>query len=344
MQKTRDTRWDMLKGFLILCVLYRHFIIYGESLSLLANKTVANFIHFFTMPLFIFVSGYFTKHVDETKRYWLGILGIFETYAVYQILKGILYHFSIWQFISIPAPMMWYLLALLYWKIIYFCFHRLRIKVNGVLIMALVIIALAVGFVPFIGKSFAIRRTLYFAPYFFLGIMMQNVKVMDEIKLRLKAPIAWLILIIALIGSLMASIYDVYGLMDELFRGREPYPQEDKWIFMGLRFLTYLVSFIVSIAVVRIFAVPSRILEIVGKDSLKFYMFHGFGLMAFGVLPVPWKYGLAIVYATIVTLIIFFFNKTKLSDFAIRPVNYVVNLIKSKKQEKSIQNGNEPYR
>lgn len=339
MEKIRDTRWDVLKGILILCVLYRHFIIHGESLDLLASKTVANFIHFFTMPLFVFVSGYFTRHVDETKRYWLGILGIFETYAVYQILKGTLYHYSLWQLISITAPMMWYLLALIYWKITYFCFYRLGIKVNGVLIMTLVIIALAVGFVPFIGRSFAISRTCYFAPYFFLGIMLQNVQVMDEIKLRLKAPIAWLILVIALVGSLMASIHNVYGLMDDLFRGREPYPQEDKWIFMGLRFLSYLVSFIVSISIVRLFAVPNRTLEIVGKDSLKFYMFHGLALMAFGVLPIPWKYGLAIVYATIVTLIIFFFNKTKLSDFAIRPINYIVNLIKSKKQKNSVQNG-----
>ena len=45
----------------------------------------------------------------------------------------------------------------------------------------------SVGFVPFIGESFAISRIFYFAPYFFLGIMLQNVKVIDEIKLRLKA-------------------------------------------------------------------------------------------------------------------------------------------------------------
>lgn len=336
MGKNRDTRWDVLKGLLILCVLYRHFLVYGGSVSYLASKTVANFVHFFTMPLFVFVSGYFTKHVNETKRYWLGILGIFETYAVYQILKGILYQYSIWQIISFPALMMWYLLALVIWKIAYFCLYKLGIKVNGVLITLLVLIALAVGFVPFIGESFAISRAFYFAPYFFLGIMLQNVQVIDEIKLRLKAPIAWLILVIVLIGSLLASVYDIFYLVDDVFQGREGYPEEEKWIFMGYRFLSYLVSFIISISVIRLFAVPNRTLEIVGKDSLKFYIFHGFGLMAFGLLPISWKYGLAVVYASIVSLIIFFFNKTKLSDFAIRPINYVVNLVKAK--NKTIQN------
>lgn len=336
MEKIRDTRWDVLKGLLILCVLYRHFIIYGGSMSYMASKTVANFVHVFTMPLFVFVSGYFTKHVNETKRYWLGILGIIETYAVYQIFKGILYHYSIWQLISFPALMMWYLLALVIWKITYFSLNKLGVKINGVFITILVLVALAVGFIPFIGESFAISRVFYFAPYFFLGIMLQNVQVIDEIKLRLKAPLALLILILALIGSLMVSVNNVFYLVDGVFQGNEPYPDEEKWFFMGYRFISYIVSFIISISVVRLFAVPNKTLEIVGKDSLKFYIFHGFGIMAFGVLPVSWKYGLAVVYATIVSLIIFFFNKTKLSDFAIRPINYVVNLVKAK--NKAIKN------
>ena len=293
MEKIRDTRWDVLKGLLILCVLYRHFLVYGSSISYIASKTVANFVHVFTMPLFVFVSGYFTKHVDETKRYWFGILGVFETYAVYQIFKGLLYHYSIWQLISFPALMMWYLLALVIWKIVYFCLNKMKIKVNGILITLLVLIALAVGFVPFIGETFALSRIFYFAPYFFLGIMLQNIKVIDEIKLRLKVPLAWLILIVALICSIMASVYNGFYIVDGVFQGNEPYPEEEKWIYMGLRFFSYLVSFIVSISVVRLFVNTNRTLEIVGKDSLKFYIFHGFGLMAFGILPIPWKYGLA---------------------------------------------------
>ena len=337
MEKRRGTRWDVIKGILILCVLYRHFLIYGGSISYIASKTVANYVHVFTMPLFVFVSGYFTKHVDETKRYWRGILGVFETYAVFQVFKGLLYQYSIWQLISFPALMMWYLLALVIWKIVYFCLNKMKIKVNGILITCLVLIALVVGFVPFIGENFALSRIFYFAPYFFLGIMLQNVKVIDEIKCRLKAPIAWLILIIALISSLMIAVNNAFYIVDGVFQGNEPYPEEGKWFFMGLRFLSYLVSFIVSISVVRLFVNTNRILEIVGKDSLKFYIFHGFGLMAFGLLPITWKYGLAVVYATIVSLIIFFFNKTKFSDFAVRPIKYVVDIITSK--NKTIQDG-----
>ena len=76
---------------------------------------------------------------------------------------------------------------------------------------------------------------------------------------------------------------------------------------------------------------PKHIGLLKGIDSLKFYMFQGLGLIAMGVMHVPWNFLLALVYATIVAVLIFFFNKTKLSDFAIRPITYTLRLIKSKK-------------
>ena len=144
---------------------------------------------------------------------------------------------------------------------------------------------------------------------------------------------AWIIMAFALIVTVLAALFHFNELAD-IFRGGEPYPTSNQWLFVVCRLLSYGVSFFTSVAVIRLLAVPNKILETCGIDSLKFYMFQGLGLMAVGAMPVPWNFPLALVYATVVAVLIFFFNKTKLSDFAIRPINYVVNHIKSKKQDK----------
>jgi len=157
MGKVRDVRFDTLKGLLILCVLYRHFIIHDTSLDI-ASVSSANFVHLFTMPLFVFISGYFTRHVEDKKQYWKGILRIFETYVIFQLIKGIAYHYPIWWLISVPAPMMWYMLALIYWKALYYALYQLKVKINKQFLLAFVVLSLVAGFVSSIGRGFALGK------------------------------------------------------------------------------------------------------------------------------------------------------------------------------------------
>lgn len=334
MEKVRDVRYDTLKGILILGVLYRHFIINNATTMTVVNEVVANFIHFFTMPLFVFISGYFTRHVSETKKYWSGIVGILETYLFFQIVKGFLYGYTLGEIPVRPAPMMWYLLALAFWRILYYIFNKCGLKINGSLIIILLIITMTAGFVPFIDRTFSASRILYFAPYFFGGVMLQNVKVMELVKTRVHASASWVILAIAFIGCIVASYFNVNSQMEDVFRGCYPYPIDNQWLFMLFRFLSFIVSFFVSVAIVRLFAVPNEKLEIVGKDSLKYYMFQGFALIACGYLHLPWNFVLATIYAIVATIVIWFFNKTKLSDIVLRPVHYVVSQIKSRNSKK----------
>lgn len=327
MSKVRDIRFDTLKGFLILCVLYRHFFACDISVP---SGSVETFIHFFTMPLFVFVSGYFTRHVDDEKKYWNGILGIFETYVVFQIIKGILYHYSLIEIFSIPTPMLWYMLALILWRIAYFILYKLKVKICWRLIVIFVVVALLAGFTPYIGRPFAISRFLYFSPYFFLGVLTQSANIIDWIGKYVKFSVASLILILTMCCSVYLVIsHDMY--VADIFRGGESYPQLNPLLFMFARLGSYLVSFIISIAIIRVFAFPNNLLAIIGKDSLKLYMFHGFGVMAMNGLNLPKSFVLVLLYATIVTICIYFFDKTKLSDYVLRPVKHTFNYFRSNK-------------
>ena len=76
-----------------------------------------------------------------------------------------------------------------------------------------------------------------------------------------------------------------------------------------------------------------KLMNQIGKDTLKYYLFHSIALPFMELLKLPWNWYFSILYGAGFMFVFFFFNKTKLSDFAVRPISYVVvNLIQSKKQ------------
>ena len=68
--KSRDLLFDNLKGFLILVVMLGHsfefFIVWSKVPKLM--DTTFFVIYCFHMPLFVFISGYFTKNMEKGKN------------------------------------------------------------------------------------------------------------------------------------------------------------------------------------------------------------------------------------------------------------------------------------
>ncbi|MBR1769461.1 MAG: acyltransferase family protein, partial [Bacteroidales bacterium] len=66
MTAQRDTRFDTLKGFLILSVVFGHFFLYDQTHSVV-SESITNFFYTFHMPLFVFLSGYFTNDYNVVR-------------------------------------------------------------------------------------------------------------------------------------------------------------------------------------------------------------------------------------------------------------------------------------
>ena len=66
----RDTFLDNLKGVLILLVVFAHYLILyvEQNVASLAVQTLCFFIYSFHMPLFVFVSGFFSKDVGKARE------------------------------------------------------------------------------------------------------------------------------------------------------------------------------------------------------------------------------------------------------------------------------------
>ena len=121
----RDGRIDSLKGVLIALVVWGHCFLYGVPQDNV-KMVIANYVYLFHMPFFVFLSGYFT-HV-KSNSFWKGMLYIFESYVVFQLIKGFLQGYTVMEYLSIPAPMMWYLWALLVWRLMAYVLSRFKLS------------------------------------------------------------------------------------------------------------------------------------------------------------------------------------------------------------------------
>lgn len=76
----RDTSFDSLKFILISCVVLGHVLNYAHSSRI--SLALWNWLYSFEMPLFVFISGYFTqkKTFSDTFR---GCIRLFETLFKY---------------------------------------------------------------------------------------------------------------------------------------------------------------------------------------------------------------------------------------------------------------------
>lgn len=79
----RDNYWDQAKGVLILLVVFGHVL--EQCLNGRINTTTYSWIYTFHMPLFVFVSGYFTR-IKDFKHYWNGMLNLFGQFVVFQLI------------------------------------------------------------------------------------------------------------------------------------------------------------------------------------------------------------------------------------------------------------------
>ncbi len=130
----RNFYLDNTKFFLITMV------IWGHVLSNLCEgelcHEVDSFIYVFHMPLFIFISGFFTK-VKDSKQFWKATGRLFETLIIFDVIhviiriaagKIVVGEENFWKAFYSPQWSLWYLLSLISWRImIYYVAKKIKI-------------------------------------------------------------------------------------------------------------------------------------------------------------------------------------------------------------------------
>lgn len=288
--ETRSPKWDILKFYLVFLVVLGHAAgFYTETSHFI--KGLFLLIYSFHMPLFIFISGMFSKNNINEKRYnkifgYLIVyfaLKLFEFF--YKLISGVNPEFSF--FSEGGAP--WYMFAL-------FSFSLLTIAVKKVspkyiLIMS-ILIACVAGYDSDIGDFLILSRTVVFFPFFYIGYCLDRKKIESLCRSRTNKIIAAVVLVSFTI--IVFVFADGIDSLRPLLTGRNPFSKLGKCADFGffIRLLYFAVVTLVSACVVILTPQKTHfgIAERLGQRTLAIYGFHYivlyFMFVRFDVKPV----------------------------------------------------------
>ena len=338
-QMKRDLYWDSLKFVLIFLVVYGHTIeTYSPNGSI--NRAIYNFIYVFHMPLFIFISGRFSQ-IHDSKRYKKGILRIFETYVTIQAIKifpvalitGDISLNTIVSFIVGPRWTLWYLLCLVYWRIIVYILPEKILNNNPIsVLMICFLIGLISGFIP-VGAEFSIQRALAFLPFFFLGYYSMNIDIKKYVN---KIPISIAIIVILIVFLLLYFFLNMNISFIETCRFS--YWSTHHHISPILQCLArgalFVSAMLLGAMIMRL--VPTKAsLSTWGKATLTIYVFHSFVIQTLrsfiGYGYIPQNEYLLFIYAIAIVFCLLYLSQFKFVGIILNPISYYRDKTTSKR-------------
>lgn len=209
--KEREYLFDNLKGLLIIFVVFGHLI---EDFSLrdvdgLAG-TVYGLIYVFHMPLFVFISGYFSKNNNLKRITELIFIYIFCQSIIYplglSLLTGTTYLDNL-QSVFLPEFTYWYMLSLVTWRVI--TPYITTIKHN--LFLSFILGALFGLSLTKVDLSYmSIGRSISFYPFFLMGYKTHSDKI-QQTRAKLGKNKGFLVMIsICVIALLLFEVLPVF--------------------------------------------------------------------------------------------------------------------------------------
>ena len=215
MSSSRDLQFDGLKFILIFLVILGHLTFEDYGIG------VKRMVYSFHMPVFVFLSGYFTSLSSNREKRIKWIKKSLIIYVVAQvaetllrmllvlagsIVKGNEFHLSSfldWHKLISPDFALWYLVCLLYWRIAIWAMGKNLKEIPFFLISC--VTAILAGYVP-LGYEFSFQRAFAFFPFFMLGIVFKKRQLINKLE-RIPVLYAVICLVIGLILARQMTPY-----------------------------------------------------------------------------------------------------------------------------------------
>lgn len=269
--KPRVYLWDNVKALLIILVVMGHFVTqYTGSNEVM--QSMFSIIYSVHMPLFIFVSGLFTRYKNDK----LQINKIISYLILYVALKLVIFierisfgnnsHFTLFSDSGIP----WYMFAMAVWLCMTYCLRDIK---PIPMMLVSVVSSLLVGYVDGVGDLFCLSRIIVFYPFFLLGFYLDPNKVIEKTRANWMKVLS-AILVIALI---LASFFfrDALYSLRPVFVARRPYSAfAVPSLGPVIRFGWYIGATILSAAVVCLIPNKQNKLSYIGASTLPIYFLH----------------------------------------------------------------------
>lgn len=328
----RDSYLDNVKFVLVFLVVLGHYCgIYLHSWLMLG---IYNFVYSFHIPLFIFISGYFSKGITCQRMKDINKLLIpyFFIQLYYIIFVKTIGYGQNWSW-AIPIQGDWYLLGLFLWRLFIPFLNQLK---HPIIIVFLV--SLSVGFLREFNEYLNFQRIITFFPFFALGYFSESF--FEHIKSYKNnihtVIIAWtLIIILMLIFIGICNYSNSYG--DFIRKIFIPYRGYEEW-FLGFskfgvifRGMFFLVATMMSC--IFLFIIPARKVwyTSLGEMSLYVFLFHMFFVLLIKkyVAYTPFLSELLAIPFSVITTLFFTLQPIgKICDVALNPVSTYLSVNK----------------
>lgn len=264
----RDYRIDSIKGLLIILVILGHFINALDNTNFV-NHGVMGCIYIFHMPLFILLSGYFTKHPSQNtaSNLWRGVGNLFITLVIFHVLASYRIYLIVNEFIAplkmFPFGVLWYLLSLICWRIMLFYTPKSLLNKPALYLIIALVISVLSGLTD-LGLFMSIQRTLNFYVFFLLGFYYRqgyaNTSLWHNNKLH------GIVVIV-----LLPLIFWLYPRCGNIMNGADHYG------IQGIPEKLMILACSVEVSLLVFNLMPDiKWLRPIGKDSLFYFVYHMF--------------------------------------------------------------------
>lgn len=228
----------------------------------------------FRVPTFAMIAGYFSTagplNGRDTRR-------LVESVLVPYLLLGIAhsaqlrYYSGEWDFyVENPAHALWFLLALLFWRMMLPYVARLRYPL-GIAVLA----ALAAGYLEHIGYMFAASHTIALLPFFLLGWKLREGWARRALDARWSFHAA-----LGVVGTVSVLAFVYLRDIETVWLGmlgpyaKENFPVDLEWAWV-MRAAVLLFGFVAALSLIRL--VPKRRLPLIsylGSGGFYMYLLH----------------------------------------------------------------------
>lgn len=290
----RDERIDSVKYWLVVLVIAGHVFMRSEFSELNSCVVTWKWIYIFHMPLFIFISGYFSrkkKKAELTASIWKLLEPLIVFQALTLLPRFIVKGFS-FSAILTPWYVLWYLLSLIYWRLLIQIIPDRILNNTKLILIVTFCVSILAGFLPF-GRFLSIQRTLSFMPFFFLGYYMRGKNIYLPKKYK---PLSFLFLI-----SVIAVPLFFPQFLGDLCHA-DPYGSA----YGALkRMFTFGLAVLMSVAFINVCPNKPWIAR-QGRLTMQYYIYHALAITPLMViaskLNIPMSFGSATIYTIVMTI------------------------------------------
>lgn len=266
----REYLFDNLKAVLIILVVFGHVM---ERFGLFPK--IRCVIYTFHMPLFIFISGYFSKDTTnkENKLVKNLLIPFFLFNTIYMLtiescyyttFKERLINLNIFR----ASYLYWYLISLFIWRIL--TKYIIKFKYSMVILF---ILSLYIGLINDAGRFLSISRTTAFFPFFMLGYY-TNKEYIEKIRNMNKKIAIFILIILISITFILANKF----INADLFFNAQSYKASGVGIFRGIfvRIYQFIVATVISICLINVISSKNNWMSIMGSKTVSIYILSPF--------------------------------------------------------------------